>query len=82
MWMLQAHADAIPRLQAQESLRLAAAVAVGSGVLKRDDARAMVREWERQADGGRKRQPALKATPDDLQAMGVSYRVVPRRKKS
>lgn len=44
--------EAIPRLEAQEDIRLANSVALGSGTLKKGDARKLSRQLNRQASGG------------------------------
>jgi hypothetical protein len=81
MWMVHAHADAIPRLQAQESLRLAAAMAVGSGAMKRADAQRLVRDWRREAEPPGQRKQRRGNFIQQLQAIGIPIITVPPKTK-
>ena len=54
--------EAIPKLQAQESLTMAAAVAVGSGSLKKGKAKEIVSKWERAAGRNRGVVKGMKTT--------------------
>lgn len=47
----------LPRLQAEESLRLATAIALGSGTLKKSDAQAIRSDLVRQAEPARAGRP-------------------------
>lgn len=60
----------IPVLQAEESLMVAARVALGSGVLKRADARALQRQWERRT-GRPSRRDRPPTDPRQLAALGI-----------
>ncbi len=60
-WLTEAHLDAIPTLQARESILLANVVAVGTGSLKKSESQRITRQWERLARG--KRQRARKDIP-------------------
>ena len=73
-------AELMPMLRAEETIRLAEAIAVGAGRLKSETARSITRRWEREASGGQQ-PPAIKATPADLQAMGIVVKRVKKRKQ-
>ena len=47
--LVRAHVAMLPRLRAEESMRLAEATAVGAGTLTREASRDIVRQWEREA---------------------------------
>lgn len=57
--LLNAHAEKLPRLVAEESLREAERIAVGSGSLKKGVGSRITSGWLRQADQHR---PAVRAT--------------------
>lgn len=76
--MVRAHLRMLPRLQAEEALRVSERVAVGSGSLRREASQAVVREWARQARGD---QPAPRATSQTLSGSGIGYRRVVKRKQ-
>jgi len=72
---VEAFFDAIPKLQAQEDLRMMTAVALGSGrVDKRDSDRAISR-MERAAGYAQK---ARKMTLDEIRALGIKVVEVPK----
>lgn len=77
MGLIRRCRDWLPRLRAEESLRHANAVALGSGRLKRGDARDLQRRWQREAEpvaaGPRRR---LTSLPE-----GIGVRIVPRKRK-
>lgn len=50
-YLLEELAAEMPRLEAAESLRRAAEIALGSGTLQKEDARAIRHSWLRTADG-------------------------------
>ena len=63
----------LPRLQAEEDLRIVAAVAAGTGSMREQDRRSYMRQLSRQAG-------AVQAGPltvGHLRAMGVRVREVP-----
>lgn len=68
----------IPVLQAEESLLTAARVAVGSGVMKRADARALQRQWERRT-GRPSRRDRPPSDPAALASLGIG---IDQREKS
>lgn len=49
MPLLRELADELPRLEAAETLRMATAIAIGTGSLERDALRSAVRDLEREA---------------------------------
>lgn len=52
--MLDGLANAIPRLQAEESLMRASEIAVGTGSLKKGEARRIVDAWQKTAGSARR----------------------------
>jgi len=48
--LLNAYAEQLPRIMAEESLLAAQVVAVGAGTLRRGDRSRTIHAWERQAD--------------------------------
>ena len=50
--LLEQFASQMRRLEAQEALRTYMAVALGSGNVKKMNARSIIRAWQRQAAGG------------------------------
>ena len=69
------------RLEAQESLLAVARARVGSGWMKKADATAIVRRWERQAQAPEDR-PKRGNFVQQLQSLGVPIVVVPPKKKA
>ncbi|MDQ2913641.1 MAG: hypothetical protein M3T56_10330 [Chloroflexota bacterium] len=73
--MLQELAKHLPQLQAEESLRRAAEIALGSGTLNKHDARELRSLWLRAARVGSRRKAVRAGTPADLEttvaAMGI-----------
>jgi len=67
----------MPRLLAEESLRMADRVAVGTGSLKRGSAAKIINRWRREAQATARAKPI---SPDRLAVMGVGIRTVPRRR--
>ena len=53
-WLLDIYSEAVTRIQARESLRLANADALGSGTMKKSDARKLGNQLQREAGRGRK----------------------------
>jgi hypothetical protein len=79
--VVRAHLLMLPRIGAEESLLTAQRIAVGTGSLKADALRDLMRSWQRVADAGR---PPKRATSQaSLKAMGkavgIGYRKVPKR---
>ena len=72
----------MPKLEARESLRRAAEIAVGSGVLKPARARRIIREWQRMARTQHRRTAAKAKTADEhrslLAGVGIPMQVVPK----
>ena len=68
--LLLSHYERIPMLTARESLRMAVAVALGSGTLKREAAQSAWRELEDQAGITRRRQ-IRRPTATELAAIGI-----------
>jgi hypothetical protein len=76
--VVHAALDMMPRLQAEEALHNAHVVSLGAGVMSPSNARAAAgRLQQHLADSGPRTRPR-KASPSDLNAMGVGYKVVPR----
>ena len=63
--MLNTFARMIPRLQAEEALRHSMSVALGSGNMKKHDARRLSREWEKMVQS--RRNVKKPRTPQELQ---------------
>lgn len=75
--LVHASASLLPRFTAEESFLASTRVAVGSGSLDADDARAVTAEWRsclERATRAVVRQPSV----TDLAAIGVSVIEVPR----
>lgn len=77
---LRAYAAALPRVLARESMRLAQAIAVGTGSIRTEDRRAVLSDWERASSAG---QPVLRATTREgheavTASMGIGVKLVPR----
>ena len=70
---MNAHAEAMAGIQAEEALREAEIVAVGSGKLERSATDRIVRRWRAALDGGGggKRLTGTKADLGMLAALGV-----------
>ena len=70
--------EAIPRLRAQENMLMATAVAIGSGTLKQDAHRSIMRDWRQQA--GELEVERQRQTPQEhlanLAAMGIAVEIV------
>lgn len=64
----------LPRLQALESLRRSAEAALGSGAMKKENARSLSREWRKAAQPNKR---ARKATPKDLKSLPIKVTRVP-----
>jgi hypothetical protein len=75
--VVRAYLPLLPRLQAEESLLASQRTAVGSGSLKREQARAVTGGWSRLVDAGVT--PARPASRHELGGSGIGYREVPRR---
>jgi hypothetical protein len=71
--LLRALAEQLPRVQATESLRRAAEVALGSGSLKREDALELHARWLEQAGAGRRRR---ELTRDERIAAAMNARLL------
>jgi hypothetical protein len=81
--VLRACYQMIPRLQAEESLLAAQRVGLGSGSYKKEDARRIVREWQRSArPKGQSLRPATAASVWGglLEMMGDRIVRVPTKK--
>lgn len=77
--------EAIPRLQAKDALVLTAAVAIGTGSMRKEDARQTIRAWQKDARLGERAEKAQKiaghaAMKERLAAAGIAFVVVPKRK--
>lgn len=73
---MQALSEAKDRIEAQEALRLATIVGVGTGSIEQKEAQRIVGAWQRQARGA----PAVqRTTPEQKQAMlaAMGIRVKP-----
>jgi hypothetical protein len=75
MWV-NAHAEAMAGIQAEEALREAEIVAVGGGHLEKAAADRVMRRWRTALDGGGggKRLTGTKADLGILEALGVKVR--------
>lgn len=75
-------ATMMPKLEARESLRRAAEIAVGSGVLKPARARRIIREWQRMARTRHHRAGVKAKTADEhrslLAGIGIPMQIVPK----
>jgi hypothetical protein len=66
--LLRAYAAMLPRLEAEEDIRLVNALAAGSGSLRKHDLQSYLRGLERDA---RPRQPRRVASEAELAGMGI-----------
>lgn len=73
--LLYAHAEMLPRLAAREDMRMATAVALGTGSLRKPDAQRTWRALQRDARGG---VGGRVASPADLAAAGIAVKRVSR----
>lgn len=77
-WRAVEYMEAIPQLQAQELLRVVTSVALGSGTLKEDEHRSIMRDWQKKA--GELESERQRQTPQEhlanLAAMGIAVEVV------
>jgi hypothetical protein len=73
--LISAYAEMLPRLEAEEDLRLIANIAAGNGLLKRHAADEHRRELLKRANVG---VPTRKASLSDVESMGIRVRKVPR----
>jgi len=48
-WLLDAYMENMPKIEARESLSRATAFALGSGSMKKHQAKEIIRRWERRA---------------------------------
>ena len=75
-------ATMMPKLEARESLRRAAEIAVGSGVLKPARARRIIREWQRMARTRHHRAGVKARSADEhrslLAGVGIPMQTVPK----
>lgn len=71
--VIRSSAAMMPRLEAEESLLAAQRASVGSGTLKADDAKAIVRRWTEAARPDRRPQAA---DPGALAAIGIGVQAV------
>lgn len=62
----------LPRLRAEEAMAMATQIGIGTGSLGKSDSRRVQAEWERAANDGQR--AVVKATPADLQAVGIGVR--------
>lgn len=77
MSLLNIHAEALPRLQAQEALLGATVAAMGAGNMKRSQAESVRREWQRLARGPRRKAARQGRTSDlgkYLGAFGIGFK--------
>ena len=51
-WLIESYLEAIPRLEARESIRAANVVAMGTGNLKKPDSQRIATQWKREANKG------------------------------
>ena len=72
--MVRRYAERMPQLQAQEALRLSAAMALGSGTMKKGAAQSLRSEWMKAAREGRER--VTEKEPQKLAAMGIRLQKV------
>lgn len=75
--LVQAAVRNLPRLEAEESLLAATRASVGSGWMKRDDARAITTRWERVAHPVRHRGRRSPTNLGALAQMGFGVARVP-----
>lgn len=76
MGLLKSHASMLPRLEAEEALASVAQIAAGSGSMKPEHFRKMMRAWRRQAErpSAAPRQPRFDL--DALAAAGVTVQKI------
>ena len=48
-WLLESYMENMPKIEARESLSMATAVSVGTGSMKKQQSKEIVRRWERSA---------------------------------
>lgn len=77
MAVVAAHVEMMNRIKAEEALAMCRVTAVGSGQMKRAAAQSALTGLERAARG-RRRGPGAKATPGQIQAIGIGFQVVER----
>lgn len=66
--LLNAHAEMLTRISAEEELRASNATAYGSGSMKREDAASYIRTLRREASG---EEPQLSSPIEAARAMGI-----------
>lgn len=67
---IRAYLAMLPRLDAQESQLAVTRAALGTGSIKPEDARPIMRAWDELANQGQRQKP-VKATLDMLPALGI-----------
>ena len=70
--VIEAYAAELPKLEAHESLRRMTEIAVGTGSVKPEESRRIVRSWEGQAD----REPPRRTFADLRAAADMGIEVV------
>lgn len=73
--LFEAYAEMLPRLQAEDAIRMVTAVAIGAGKAKKAEARRIMRDWNRTAGRGREsatRITTMKGAAAALEAMGLT----------
>ena len=68
----------LPALRADDAIRTANVVAMGTGSVSEDDARTIRRDWTSAVEAVRGRPPVRKATPHDLSQIGIKTVAVPK----
>ena len=68
----------LSQLQAEDCLREATIVGVGTGSFSKDDAKQVTNDWIRTAYPDRQATRAHRATPEDLIAIGIGVREASR----
>jgi hypothetical protein len=80
--MVRAHLLMLPRIQAEESLRVVQQVGAGTGSFTGDTGRSLLRSWSRTAQGEGAITPERATSKTALQTMGarvgIGYREVKR----
>lgn len=79
MGLLRAYGRMLPKLQAQESLLMAERLGVGTGAVSVPKQREIRRSWNAEANRGGGKRPRTKVAPEQLGAMGIGFKRVPKR---
>jgi hypothetical protein len=82
--LLSAFITMLPRLQADENLRAAQIVGIGTGAMKREHSQPLLAEWSRQSGAGRRLKAGKPGSAEHgaaLAGAGIKVVTVPARSK-